>query len=198
MPRNERIKAEIAKDAARLLFEEEVRSYRDARRQAVRRFGPSVSSTRGAHLPEYSEIHSELQQLMLFYGGEALARRVREWRTLALKYLEILAEFQPLLVGSVQRGEVREISDINLQLFCDKPEEVGYFFEAQGIDFEEDGDAETVRFYLVENDIDIECTIFPSNDRRQRPFCRITGHPLERYDHKRVRALIEDPSGLKS
>jgi len=192
MPRNERIKAEIARDAARLLLEEEVRSYRDARRQAARRFGPSVSSTHGAHLPEYAEIHAELEQLMRFYGGEALALRVRDWRRLALKYLEIFADFQPLLVGSVQRGEVREISDINLQLLCDKPEEVGYFLEREGILYSEEGDAETVRVYLEENGIDIECHVYSLNERRQVPHCRITGKALERADFKRVKALLAE------
>ena len=192
MGRNERIKAEIAREAARLLFEEEVRSYRDARRQAVRRFGPSVSSTRGAHLPEYAEIHSEFMQLLNFYGGEALACRVREWRLLALKYLEIFADFQPFLVGSVQRGEVREISDINLQLFCDKPEEIGYFLEAQGIDFEEEGDAEKTRFFLEEDGIEISCLVYTLVQRRQRPHCGLTDKPLERVDVKRLRELISE------
>ena len=192
MSRNERIKAEIAREAARLLFEEEVRSYRDARRQAVRRFGPSVSSTRGAHLPEYAEIHTELRQLMLFYGAETLVSRVREWRMLALRYMEIFEAFQPLLVGSVQRGEVREISDVNLQLFCDKPEEIGYFLESEGIDFDEEGDAETSRFYLVDDGIEIECRVYSLNERRQIPHCRITGKSLERLDYKRLLALLDN------
>ncbi|WP_020677564.1 hypothetical protein [Geopsychrobacter electrodiphilus] len=190
MERKERIKTEIAREAARLLFEEEVRSYRDARRQAIRHFGPAVSSTRGAHLPEYAEIHTEFEHLLRFYGGETLARRVREWRLLALKYLELLEPFQPLLVGSVQRGEVRELSDINLQLFCDKPEEVGYFFEREGITFGEEGDAEQVRFYLEDEGVEIECAVYPPNDRRQRPFCQITGKSLERADAKKVRAML--------
>ena len=192
MERNQRIKAEIAREAARLLFEEEVRSYRDARRQAVRRFGPGVSSSRGAHLPEYAEIHDEFRQLLAFYGGEALARRVREWRVLALKYLELFEPFQPLLVGSVQRGEVREISDINLQLFSDKSEEVGYFLESEGIEFDEEGDAETARFYLEEEGVEIESVVYPLNERRQIPHCRITGKALERVDFKRVNALLDE------
>jgi predicted nucleotidyltransferase len=191
MGRNDRMKIEIARDAARLLFEEEVRGYREARRQAVRRFGPSVSASRGAHLPEYVEIHSELRQLMRFHGGEQLAQRVRQWRLLALKYLEWLEPFQPLLVGSVQRGEVREISDINLQLFCDKPEEVGYFFEREGISFTEEGDAEATRYYLEDEEIEVECAVFPLNVRRQRSQCRITGAPLERVGCKQLRELLD-------
>ena len=190
MRRNERIKTEIAHEAARLLYEEEVRSYRDARRQAVRRFGPSVSSSRGAHLPEYAEIHAEFQRLLHFYGGTELAQRVRDWRRLALKFLEILEPFQPLLVGSVQRGEVRRISDINLQLFCDKPEEVGYFLASEGIGFDEEGDAQATTFYLEDDGIEIECRVYSLNERRCIPHCQITGQSLERIDCKRLRALI--------
>jgi len=191
MTRNERIKAEIAREAARLLFEEEVRSYRDARRQAVRRFGPSVSSSRGPHLPEYAEIHTELRQLLSFYGGAALAGRVRHWRQLALKYLELFEPFQPLLVGSVARGEVREISDINLQLFCDKSEEVGYFLASEGIEFDEEGDAESARFFFEDDGIEIECVVYSLNERRHIPHCQITGKSLERVGYKQLKALLE-------
>ncbi len=190
MGRVEQIKAEIAAEAARLLFEEEVRSYRDARRQASRRFNPAASSVRGSHLPEYREINAGLRQMLLFYGGDAFPRRVREWRILALKYLEILEPFQPLLVGSVVRGEVRALSDINLQLFCDKPEEIGYFLEAQRIAFEEEGDAESTRFYLEEDGIEIECRVYTVVQRRQRPRCGLTGKPMERVDYKGLRELI--------
>ncbi len=189
MTRNERIKDEISRTAARLLFEEEVRTYRDARRQAARRFGSSVS--KGAHLPDYAEIHAELLTLMHFYGGELLVRRVRKWRLLALKYLQLLEPFQPLLVGSVLRAEVREISDINLQLFCDKPEDVGYFLAAEGIDFFEEGDADDVRLYLEDDEIEIECTVYPLSQRRQISHCRITGKQLERVGYKGLKGLID-------
>lgn len=187
----ERIRQEIAHGAAQLLYDEEVRSYRDALRQATRRFSSSASTRRGSHLPELPEIHAELRRLLEFYGGGALAMRVRRYRQLALEYLELCEPFQPLLVGSVARGEVRGISDINLQLFCDKPEEVGYFLEREGIEFEEEGSAQDVRLYFEDGGIEIECTVLPLNDRRQRPFCRITGGPMERLDAKRVREMLE-------
>lgn len=191
MARNERIKMEISRTAAQLLFDGEVRTYRDARRQAARRFNPSASDSRGPHLPDYPEIHTELRHLFLFYDGEALSIRVKKWRQLALKYLETFEPFQPLLVGSVLRGEVREISDINLQLFCDKPEEVGYFLESEGIDFDEGGDAEDTRFYLEEDGIEIECTVYSLNERRQVPHCRITGKSLERIGLKKLEEMLE-------
>ncbi len=190
MGRKDRIRAEIAGVAAQLLFENAVRNYREARSQAVRRIGPRVSGSHGAHLPEYAEIHAELQRLLRFYGGEALAARVRTWRQLALKYLQLFEPFQPLLVGSVARGEVREISDINLQLFCDKPEEVGYFLERHGLVFDEAGDAEAAQFYLEENGIEIECRVYPLHERRKLPPCRVTGGPMVRIGLKRLQEIL--------
>ncbi|MCF6178947.1 MAG: hypothetical protein L3J63_06085 [Geopsychrobacter sp.] len=194
MGSKQRIKEQIAREAARLLLEEEVRSYRDARRQAVRRFGPSVSSTHGAHLPDYAEIHAEFVSLLRFYGGEAQIARVRRWRLLAIKYLMILEPFEPLLVGSVQRGEVREISDINLQLFCDKPEEVGYFLARSGISFIEEGDADHAQFYLEDEGIEIACAVYALMERRQVPFSRITGMQMVRDDRKRLQAWLDKNS----
>jgi hypothetical protein len=198
MGRNERIKEAIAHAAAELLFAEEVRSYRDAVHQAVRRFGSTASGSRGPHLPEYAEIHAELRRLLDFYGGETQAARVRKWRQLALKYLDLFEPFQPLLVGSVARGEVRGISDINLQLFCDKPEEVNYFLERQAVPFSEEGDAENVRLYLEEQEIEIECAVYPELARRQKPHCRITGKAQERLDARQLRALLADTAGSDS
>lgn len=187
----DRLRCEIARVAAQLLFDEEARGYREARGQAVRQVSPGASVERGAHLPDYPEIHDALRDQLTFYGGDALARRNLEWRRLALEYLDFFAPFEPLLVGSVARGEVRELSDINLLLFCDKSEEVGYFLQREGCDYEEEGDADHACYFLEEEGIEISCRVRPTLERREAPRCRVTGKPQERFSAKRLRLLLD-------
>ncbi len=189
--KHERLRFEIARIAAQLLFDEEVRRYQEARGQAVHRVCPGASVERGAHLPEYSEIHAELRQLFLLHGGEGLATRVRICRQLALKYLLLFDPFEPLLVGSVARGEVRGISDINLHLFSDRPEDVTDFLRAQEREFDEAGDAESTCVFLEEEGVEIACRIYPQAERRQRPGCRITGEPQARLGAAQLKGLLE-------
>lgn len=51
MHRIDRIREEIAQEAARLMFEEGVKEYRDAKRKAARRFGRHKAVSLGSHLP---------------------------------------------------------------------------------------------------------------------------------------------------
>jgi hypothetical protein len=199
----DRMRQEIALEAARLMFEEGVKEYRDAKRKAARRHGPFKALALGSHLPSNAEIHAELVRLIQIHDGGVLPERLLQLRLLALKYLELFAPFQPLLVGSVLRGAVRAASDVDLHLFAEDPEEVEDFLLRQTIPFSR----ETVsvrqgeRFfdyphvYLEEGDTVIECSIYPPRERRQPPRSSITGQPMERADRKRLQRLIAESLG---
>ncbi len=199
MHRIDRIREEIAQEAARLMFEEGVKEYRHAKRKAARRFGRHKADSLGSHLPSNAEVHAELVQLIELYEGEVLPERLLHLRLLALKYLELFAPFRPLLVGSVLKGAVRAASDIDLHLFADDPEEVETFLNQQAIPYTQ----ETVtvqhgnRFidyphiYLEEDETVVECTIYPPEERRHPPKSSITGKAMERADAKHLAELIE-------
>ncbi len=199
MHRIDRIREEIAQEAARLMFEEGVKEYRDAKRKAARRFGRHKAVSLGSHLPSNAEIHAELVRLIERYEGEVLPERLLHLRLLALKYLELFEPFRPLLVGSVLKGAVRAASDIDLHLFADDPEEVETFLNQQAIPYTQ----ETVtvqhgnRFidyphiYLEEGETVVECTIYPPEERRHPPKSSITGKTMERAGAKRLAELID-------
>ncbi len=198
MHRTDRIRKEIALEAARLMLEEGIKEYRDAKRKAARRFGPPKAVALGSYLPSNAEIHAELVQLIDRHEGGVLPERVLRLRLLALKYLELFAPFRPLLVGSVLKGAVRAASDVDLHLFADDPEEVENFLNQQAIPYT----LETVsiqhgnRFidyphiYLEEEETVVECTIYQPEERRHPPKSSITGKPMERADAKRLTHLI--------
>jgi hypothetical protein len=194
----DKIRRSIACEAARLMYEEGVREYRDAKRKAAKRFGPEKALSLGSHLPSNAEIHQELANLIASSEPQLLPQRLLSMRMTALSYLELFEQFSPYLVGSVLSGAVTERSDIDLHLFADSVEEVEVLLERLRIPFE----TETVpikkggvitdytHIYLDHQGLVIECSVYPVEQRRNRTLSSITGQPMERAGAARLRKII--------
>lgn len=198
MKERDPIRRMIAREAGRLMYEEGVREYRDAKRKAARRFGPEKALSLGSHLPSNAEIHAELRRLVELYEADVLPERLLALRLLALKYLELFDPFYPCLVGSVLNGLVREESDVDLHLFADSADEVENFLRRREMPYEfelvtvrkEGRIQEYPHIFITEDDTLIECTVYPPQDRHRAPKSSITGKPMERADAKQVRQLV--------
>lgn len=200
MRKADRIRQLIAQEAARIMYEEGVHEYRDAKRKAARQFGSEKALSLGSHLPSNAEIHAEVQRLIGIHEEDVLPERLLRLRLLALKQMETLEPFRPYLVGSVLNGAVTERSDIDLHLFAQSCEQVEEYLNAKGIPFEQE--VVTVRhggeffeyphIYLEENGVVIECTVYPIGDLHRIPKSSITGKPMERADAKKLRKIIAD------
>lgn len=198
MKTRDRLRQLIAQEAARLMYEEQIREYRTAKRKAARRFGPEQSLCLGNHLPSNVEIRRELERLLDLHEEQVRPGRLLQLRLLALRYLELLTPFRPYLVGSVLSGCVTERSDIDLHLFAESPEEVANFLQSRNMPFEEE--LVTIRqggkfidythIYLEEQGVEIECSIYAARERQRVPRSSITGKPMERADAKKLRRLI--------
>ena len=198
MKRNDTIRGMIACEAARLMYEDGVREYRDAKRKAAKRFGPEKALSLGSHLPTNAEIHEELARLIESREQTLLPGRLLNLRATALAYLELLAPFSPYLVGSVLSGAVTSRSDIDIHLFADAVEEVENLLEGEGIDFQ----TETVpirkggvitdytHIYLEDQGTVIECSVYPVKERRNRTLSSITGRPMERAGLAQLKKII--------
>ena len=198
MRKDDRIREMIACEAARLMYEDGVREYRDAKRKAAKRFGPEKALSLGSHLPTNAEIHEELARLIAAREEEVLPERLLRLRLAALSYLEMFAEFSPYLVGSVFSGAVTERSDIDIHLFSDSVEAVENLLTGRGMAFE----TETVpirkggvikdytHVYLEDEGVVIECSVYPAKERRNRTVSSITGKPMERAGATQLKKLI--------
>ena len=198
MKREDKIRLSIAREAARIMYEDGVKEYRDAKRKAAKPFGPEKSLSLGSHLPSNAEIHEELSRLVRMNEGDVQPERLLRMRLLALSWLELFAPFRPYLVGSVLTGTVTEQSDIDLHLYADSSEEVELFLEERDISYETETVSirhgsefrEYCHLYLEDDGIAVECTVYAPSERHQRPKSSITGRPMERADAKRLRELI--------
>lgn len=203
MARYDKIRNLIACEAARLMYEDGVREYRDAKRKAAKRFGPEKALSLGSHLPTNAEIHEELARLIFSKEEDLLPERLLRLRFTALAYLELFAGFSPYLVGSVLSGAVTERSDIDIHLFADSVEEVEDLLERQGIPFR----TETVpirkggvvtdytHIYLEDKGTVVECSVYPVRERRNRAVSSITGKPMERAGRARLKKIIAESLG---
>lgn len=203
MRRDDRIRGLIACEAARLMYEDGVREYRDAKRKAAKRFGPEKALSLGSHLPTNAEIHEELARLIAANEQELLPQRLLRLRLTALAYLELFGDFSPYLVGSVLSGAVTEKSDIDIHLFSDSIEAVEDLLSRRGLAFE----TETVpirkggvikdytHIYLEEDGTVIECSVYPARERRNRTVSSITGKPMERAGAARLKKIIAESIG---
>jgi len=198
MKREDKIRRMIAQEAARLMYEDGINEYRDAKRKAAKHFGPEKVLSLGSHLPSNAEIHEELQRLIGIYEEKVLPERLLRLRTLALRYMEILEPFSPYLVGSVLSGAVTERSDIDIHIFAETMEEVEEYLKEKGVHFEQN--VVTIRrggeffeyphIYIEDEGTVIECSVYSPEDIHKRSKSSITGRAIERVDAKKLRKII--------
>jgi hypothetical protein len=151
-------------------------------------------------LPKNVEIEAALRQHQRLFGGDSHGHTLKEQRRIALDTMQLLAEFQPRLVGSVLTGTATEYSDINLHLFADRSESVAIklleigipheFYERRvKMDAERSVNHPALRFDA--NGRTIDATVFPIDGIRQSPYSPVDGRPMKRADAREVAELID-------
>jgi hypothetical protein len=112
----ESAKQEIAAAAARLVVEEGL-EYGPAKRRAVKQLGLNAR----AALPDNDAVEDAVREYIELFCADTQPAELAALRTLALRWMERLAQFRPYLGGAVWHGTATRLSDIYIQLFCDDP-----------------------------------------------------------------------------
>jgi len=128
---NNRLRQELAFEAARILATEGQRNYRNAKEKAASRLGLAGRTS----MPSNSEIEDELKRYQALHGGESHASDLTEMRRAALEAMKFFSRFRPKLVGPVLEGTADRHSRISLHVFCDNAEEVVTFLLSRNIQF---------------------------------------------------------------
>jgi hypothetical protein len=194
--RNNRLRLEIAAEAARIMSTEGQRSYLLAKQKAAARLG---SSTRNG-LPSNSEIEQALREWQQLYGGEEHQQVLNELRRSAAAAMRFLAPFRPRLVGPVLEGTADQFSRVSLHLFADDPDAVVRFLMEKGVPFEQerrrvrwhDGEHRDLDVLVVEaGGQTVEMALMIGRDALQALPSPIDGRPLSRAGLEEVEAMIE-------
>ncbi len=120
------LKQRVAKEAATLLYFGAEKEYRQAKLKAAQ--------TLGAHfLPSNLEVALELDKIAEEQEGAKRKERLIEMRKEALKIMQLLSVYCPVLIGSVWRGTIRPGSDIDIAVYTDTPQEIVEILKVQGV-----------------------------------------------------------------
>ncbi|WP_020407519.1 hypothetical protein [Hahella ganghwensis] len=189
----------LTREAARLMHEESVEQYLDAKRMASKRLLGKGTKYLTKYLPSNGEIAEELHRISKFHMEENHQSTLFEMRMLAMDIMVKLAPFWPRLIGSVSTGRIRQGSDIDIHVFCDHPEqlyqhldELGWGYETRQISIQRNSrQVEYTHIYLA-GEYPIELSVYPANDIRVTGRSSTDGKPINRLSASRLRELIEE------
>jgi predicted nucleotidyltransferase len=108
---------DVAREAARVLYNRSVKEYKDAKEIAASSLGSKA-------LPSNYEVAIELDRLTEELEGSDRQTRLIEMRIIAQDVMKALSDLDPVLIGSVWRGTVRKGSDIDIVVYNPAPEAV--------------------------------------------------------------------------
>jgi len=107
----------ISREAATLLYLGVEKEYKQAKLKAAKTLG-------GHFLPNNLEIALELDKIADEKEGLARKEHLVLMRQEALKIMQLLNVYTPLLIGSVWRGTNRLGSDIDITVYADSPDQI--------------------------------------------------------------------------
>jgi len=188
--RSDRTRASICDTAARLIAEEGIGDYAQAKRKAARQLGLPESTP----MPSNAEIEAAVREWQAVFQDDEQKERIAHLRRKAAELMEILQDFRPYLTGSVLDGTAGRYAEIDLQLFADSAKEVEIFLLNQGIPYEHDiprNDRAEAVLVVESDDAIANLVIYRPLDERISPKGR-DGRPRERARLAAVQKLIAE------
>jgi hypothetical protein len=201
-----RIRLDVARLAARLMYERTEKEYFTAKRKAARQMGLR-EGTYFSDLPSNAEIREEIDTLARLYEGESRAANLLAMRLSAMRLMRVLGAFAPRLIGSVCTGHVRRGSDIDIHAFCDSEyavtetlEEAGHGCNVEHKRIVKHGEArEFTHIHLdvasggtgaADSRFPVEITLYPESKRSYAFKSSITGKAIEKVNVSQLEELL--------
>ncbi len=165
----------VAKEAARLLYTGASEEYKHAKEQAARSLGLDA-------MPSNYEVAVELDLLADQFEGEERKKMLLKMRKKALAAMRALAGYSPRLMGSVWRGTARKGSDLDIDVYSDRPEEVesklshtGYVVDrSEEVVVNKGGRTVRTRHLTIYlNEFDVEVVVRPPEEKGKAERCEI-------------------------
>jgi predicted nucleotidyltransferase len=112
-----RLRNKIAREAASLLYSGIEKEFKQAKQKAAKTF-------KCKFLPTNLEVAMELDRIAEENEGPARIQRLIQMRKEALKTMNVLKAYNPILIGSVWRGTIHHESDIDIRVYHDEPSDI--------------------------------------------------------------------------
>ena len=128
----EELQLAIATLAARLMAEDGLELGPARHKAAVVVLGAQARA--GSALPDHEQVETALRCYLREHDGAAHRQMLLKLRLLAVEWMQILAPFQPHLVGPVLNGSATLHSHLHLHLFTDSAKDVEMALLDRGLD----------------------------------------------------------------
>jgi hypothetical protein len=194
-PRADLLRQAVAEEAARIMREQGVDDFLQAKRKAADRLGVTDASI----LPRNTEVEAALVAHQRLFAADRHEASLVALRRSALEAMRLLADFQPRLVGPVLTGTASPHSEITLHLFSEIPESVSLRLEERGVPhevlerrlrYERDRTVSYPALRFVAGRQTVDAVVFPLDGIRQAPSSPVDGKPMRRASVAEVEALL--------
>ena len=111
------MRRKVAREAANLLYFGVEKEFKQAKLEATKAIGVRIVPTNLEVAIEFDKIADENE-------GTARQERLIQMRREALRLMQILKMYKPLLIGSVWRGAIHRESDIDIVVHHNEPDDV--------------------------------------------------------------------------
>ena len=195
-----RVRTEVAQVAARLMAEDGIHDFGEAKSRAAASLGVFGRNS----LPRNDEIEAELRSYQALFQAEEHPRWLARKRRVALQTMELLEEFCPRLAGAVLRGTAAEDAEITLHLFVDPPERVASFLYDRHIPWRLDSCEarfggnrifELPVYRISPGGQPVRLVVFPEGAPREAPRSPVDGRPMARAAAEEVAQLLAREPG---
>lgn len=193
--RDQQMRLRIAQEAARIMAEDGQLDFYAAKRKAAIHLGADDTH----NLPQNHEVDEALQAYQRLFQQQSQPQHLQHLRQTAVEAMQLFADFDPLLAGTVLLGTAGPHSEIQLHLYAPSIETVLFFLMDQDIPYQQD---ETfLRFngeeqpfpslHFIAGEDPIELIIFPDTRLRPAPKSPLDGKPMKRARLDELKRVLQ-------
>lgn len=166
--RGQRTRTRIAQASARLIAEHGLSDWTAAKRKACRELGLDEDEA----LPNNEEIQQALHDYNSLFRATTHPELLRYQREAALKWMEQLSQWTPVLVGGAAEGWATEHSDVRIELEAEDPKPVELGLINAGVDYvaapPQGAGNDSTHLLIERGDVAIRLSIVSPQRRRHR------------------------------
>src|SRR5438132_7393371 len=192
---NDKLRRQIALDAARLMYERVESEYYTAKRKAAKQL--CRKGVKPEDLPSNAEIRDQIQHFARIHEGDRRTENLRAMRLEALRLMRLLRAFRPRLIGSVMTGHVRKGSDIDIHVFTDGVglvtdilQNEGYQFDVERKQVVKHQEARVFTHIHIFDRFNFELTVYPDDKAHYVFRSSVTGKAIERASIRELEELL--------
>lgn len=188
---------QISWEAARILSDGSAKDYLSAKTKALEHLNLPARTS----LPTNAEVDNALRDHVALFSKKENDQTVKVARELALEIMLFLKDFSPRLVGPVVSGILVPGSALQIHVFADTSETIGFLLQDHRIPFQSkdtrlcfnrDNYRQIPVYMFVAGVNDIEIYVFCPPNEKLVPLSPIDGSPMHRIKTEELEIILNE------